>query len=37
VEEAAMTELMSKMQALYVANGNPLQGTTPIISKVRIS
>ncbi|XP_060580384.1 uncharacterized protein LOC132737147 [Ruditapes philippinarum] len=34
LEEAAMTELMSKMQALYVANGNPLQGTTPIVSKI---
>ncbi|XP_053386381.1 uncharacterized protein LOC123538793 isoform X2 [Mercenaria mercenaria] len=34
LDQAAMSEVMTKMQALFNANGNPVQGTTPIVSKI---
>ncbi|XP_045178597.2 uncharacterized protein LOC123538508 [Mercenaria mercenaria] len=34
LDQAAMSEVMTNMQALFNANGNPLQGTTPIVSKI---
>ncbi|XP_045208491.2 uncharacterized protein LOC123560354 isoform X2 [Mercenaria mercenaria] len=34
LNQAAMTKVMNNMEALLNANGNPLHGTTPIITKI---